>query len=270
VRFLLLAVCTWMTYTHALVLEELIESNTLESTLSHKTVGYYLGSFDPLHLGHEAFVETFLAQKQGDFIIIYPSWGGDAYKKRSDIDTRLDMLYAVFAEHPNVIVTRLWPRELQEALTICHDGNNQDGKCVRIPAFEGLKFVGMIGSDAVFYLQPHEDTSVVFMTGADIPKEFYRHTMGSCMALPVNSFVVAQRADDDLSAISTLRERKIDAIINCTVGSTISSTRIKKHLRHGESISALVSEPILEYIRAHGLYNAMPAPKNRTNKPYSG
>jgi FAD synthase len=38
----------------ALVLEDLAKNGMLESTLSYKKVGYYLGSFDPLHRGHEA------------------------------------------------------------------------------------------------------------------------------------------------------------------------------------------------------------------------
>ena len=71
----LFALCLLSTVpSHALVLEDLLLNGTLEKIVSHKRIGYFLGSFDPLHKGHEAFVESFLANDFGDLVIIYPSW----------------------------------------------------------------------------------------------------------------------------------------------------------------------------------------------------
>src|SRR5688572_6988842 len=79
---------------NALVLENLIAKGTLESTLSNKKVGYYVGSFDPLHLGHEEVAELPILSDLCDYVIIYPNWGRDSYKDRIDINIRQDMVLA--------------------------------------------------------------------------------------------------------------------------------------------------------------------------------
>jgi len=237
------------------VLEELLENGTLESTFTNKTIGYFLGSFDPLHKGHEAFVESFISQGFGDYVIVYPSWGGDHYKKRVDINVRLDMLFAIFEDHPYVIVTRLTPQQLQETLTQPDSSSRIGNHIVCRPAIEGLTFIGMLGSDTVHYLAPHERTSVEYMAGIVIPEEFKAHTMGSCMALPVETFVVAHREGDNLKTIRNyLREREITAIIHCEEGHSLSSTAVRKELKAQRAIDSLVSKPIRDIIDKHNLY----------------
>lgn len=68
----LLLLCFWSTSAHALVLEELAANNTLQTTLQNKKVGYFVGSFDPLHKAHEAIVETALNKTLCDYIILHP------------------------------------------------------------------------------------------------------------------------------------------------------------------------------------------------------
>lgn len=251
----LLAICMfWATASQAIVLEELIQNGTLETTFQHKKIGYFLGSFDPLHKGHEAFVESFISQGFGDLVIVYPSWGGDTYKSRTDVNIRLDMLFAVYKDHPKVIVTRLIPKNLQTVLTIPSTqkiGNTTVCK----PAFEGVQFIGMLGSDVVGYLAPNKETSVAYMTGTEIPEEFHAHTFGSCMALPVNEFVVALRKEDDRDAIgSHLHGRKIHAIISVEEWDSLSSTAVKQALSKKKSIDLLISRTVREIIEQHSLY----------------
>ncbi len=243
----------WVASVEAIVLEKLIQSGQLESFVKNRRIGYYLGSFDPLHKGHESFVESFLRRGLGDLVIIYPSWGGDSYKVRADITVRLDMLFAAFEDHPAVIVTRLIPQELQRALTV--PSSKRIGKnVVYKPMFEGVSFVGMLGSDVVRYLVPNKDTSVAYMTGTEISEEFKAHTLGSCMALPVDSFVVALREGDDISAVGNkLHDREIVATIVCE-GQGLSSTGVKEALESRQSIDSFVSEPIEGIIEHHTLY----------------
>lgn len=97
---LTMLVCIYASIAHALVLEDLVKDGKLESTLSQKKIGYYIGSFDPLHLGHEDVVNQILEQNLCDYVLIYPAWGGDEYKNRTDVKIRLEMLFAAFQKHP--------------------------------------------------------------------------------------------------------------------------------------------------------------------------
>jgi len=210
----------WNASAQALVLEDLIANGTLETTLQNKKIGYYLGSFDPLHKGHEVVAKLPIKQKLCDFVLIYPAWGGDSYKTRADVSLRLDMLYAVFATHPKIIVTRLPPKKLQTTLTVPANLSpsviiKEQPQIIVKPAFVGTSFIGIIGSDTALGLAPNEDAAATFMTGIQIAKKYQTHTLGGCMALPVKTFIVAIRAGDDLSLLyGKVRNRKIIAIID--------------------------------------------------------
>lgn len=143
-RAFLLLVCFLVSSAHALVLEKLIQDGTLEETLKNKRIGYYVGSFDPLHKGHEAVAQLPMKKGLCDLMIIYPAWGGDSYKNRIDVNLRHDMVFSVFQDHPRVIVTRLTPKDLQKVLTVPAFSKVKD-KLVVNPAFEGVKFIGVIG-----------------------------------------------------------------------------------------------------------------------------
>lgn len=236
----LLLLCLWSTQAHALVLEELTANNTLQTTLQNKKVGYFVGSFDPLHKAHEAIVDTVLNKNLCDYIILHPVWGGDIYKVRSDIAIRLKMLFAVYKDHPKVIVSTFAPKMLQDAL---------------LPTFATNTFIGILGSDTALYLAPNPETSVVYMTGLKIAEEYYEHTWGSCMAVPVSSFIVAERAGDDISHLQgMLRERPIIATFGMDDKRSISSTALKKALANNETIDSVVSPPIRDLIEKHKLY----------------
>lgn len=43
------------------------------------------------------------------------------------------------------------------------------------------------------------------LQGKKIATKYEAHTLGGCMALPVHSFVVAMRANDDLASLSAVK-----------------------------------------------------------------
>ncbi len=232
-NYLICLLIAWAIPLQALVLEDL--DTTL---LKEKQVGYFLGSFDPLHKGHEATVHKVLAEHLVDYVLIYPVWGGDIYKVRTDVAIRLDMLFSVFKDHPNVIVTRMPPKALQEAL--------------QLPT---TRFIGIVGTDTALYLAPNPETSKVYMTGIPIPEEYALHTWGCCMALPVNSFIVTKRHGDDISCLNGyIRERPILALIHNKQEDSISCTNLKKLLNSNQPIDHLVSPSIASIIDQHHLY----------------
>ncbi len=256
-RLFLFLVFLWTSSVQALVLENLIQNGTLETTLKNKKIGYYVGSFDPLHKGHEAVAALPVQQGLCDLVIIYPAWGGDSFKARADISTRLDMLFSVFRDHPTIIVTRLTPKELQARLTVPDVTKNVKNQPLVKPAFEGMLFIGIVGSDTALKLEPNEKASFGFMTGIQIPEKYQTHTLGGLMALPVDSFIVALREGDDLSVLKgKIREREILATLESEKEKTFSSTAVKKALNTGSSIRLIVSGPVIEIIEKQGLYRS--------------
>jgi hypothetical protein len=56
-----------LTTAQALVLENLIKTNTLKETLTHKKVGYYYDEFDPPTLWHQDTVKIILDKELVDY-----------------------------------------------------------------------------------------------------------------------------------------------------------------------------------------------------------
>jgi nicotinic acid mononucleotide adenylyltransferase len=126
----------------ALILEDLVADNKLESTLKDQKICFYPGSFNIVHRGHEAVANLVIEKKLCNFVIIYPLWSSDNYKKRTPLDIRLKMLFATFQSHPKIIVTKLSPRDLQNTLTSV---DNLQQNFVT-PKYN-ITFVGITGSD---------------------------------------------------------------------------------------------------------------------------
>lgn len=235
--------------THALVLEDLVKNNKLHFMLQNKRVGYYIGSFDPIHKGHEEIAKNVLAENLCDYVIIYPSWGGDSYKQRASVDLRLEMLFALFKEHPQIIVTRYPPKVLQNTLT------QKTSKNAMVPKFNGLEFLGVVGSDTALMLTPNMDSSIAFMAGSVISPEHENHTWGGCIALPVSSFIVSMRAGDDLSSLQgRVGGRKIVKTITIKQYDEASSTLVRDLLKQQQAADKWLSKPVIKIIQENKLY----------------
>ncbi len=259
----LLALC--VTSAQALVLEDLIKDGKLQETLSNKKVGYYIGSFDPLHLGHQDTAQIPLDQNLVDYVLIFPNWGGDNFKNRAPIEARLEMLFSVFKDHPHIIVTKLSPKEMQEHLTLPDPSHSIAEKPAVTPAFTDVKFIGIIGSDTANKLAiPQEDPKKeeerkkhlsVYMRGIQITDKHARDTAGGVIALPIDAFIVAQREGDDLSALKgKVDDRTILSMIQSKAHPHASSTLVKKTLKAGQSVDHMVDPGVLQIIQENKLY----------------
>lgn len=238
---------------HALVLEDLIQDKKLAETLSNKRIGYYIGSFDPIHLGHEALARETITRNICDYVLIYPAWGGDNYKNRVDIQIRLEMVFALFADDLHIIVTKLNAEELQQALTKESDLLIADKPTVK-SKFSGTEYIGIIGSDHALDTADAKKLSV-FMQGIKIPEKYKAHSAGAVIALPASYFVVGLRAEDSLDELNgTFSGRPIIAAIASQNVNNISSTKIRKAIREGTSINDLVCPAVQEIISKYRLY----------------
>ena len=186
-----------MASTQALILEELISQGRVETTFKNKKIGFYVGSFDPLHRGHEKLAQLPIQKGICDYVIIYPAWGGDTFKNRVDVSVRQDMVFAAFADHPTVIVTRLSPQDLQSLLTKPTLEQFQGDKTLVKSAIEGMEFIGITGSDSALAYKDSK-ASRIFMRGIQITEKYRNHTVGCIMAFPAKSFIVGLREGDDI------------------------------------------------------------------------
>lgn len=251
---LTMLVCIYASMAHALVLEDLVKDGKLESTLSQKKIGYYIGSFDPLHLGHEDVVKQILEQNLCDYVLIYPAWGGDEYKNRTDVQVRLEMLFAAFANHPKVIVTKLTPTELQGAL-MKRDESLVAGKPSVKTKLIGTEYIGVIGSDTALETSKDLKKLSVFMRGIQIPEKYKEHTIGGIIAIPVQSFIVSIRAGDSIDSLKgVFSDRPIVKTIS-TDYIDLSSTKVRKIIKNGSDLDkGFVSQGVNEIIKKYNLY----------------
>jgi nicotinic acid mononucleotide adenylyltransferase len=260
----------------AISLEEflkLISSQEVNSGSTLINIGYYIGSFDPLHLGHEAIVHTILNQNLCNYVLIYPAYGKDEYKQRSDVKLRFDMLFAAFASHQKIIVTKKSPIELQQALTkIDAQAKGPNNMPLVTSMLPNIEYTGIIGSDTAISTQQDPKKLSVFMRGVKIPEKYQEHTIGGIMALPVKDFIVGMRSGDE-EGIKKLGnkfgDRPIKAVIN-TDCPDVSSTMIKARLREYYSNYKLyfsgnhnletvskelhLNPKVLEIIKKHQIY----------------
>lgn len=249
---------TLMTCAHALVLEDLIAEKKLLTTFEDKKIGYYIGSFDPVHLGHAALAEEALKNNYCDYVLIFPAWGGDSYKNRSDLSLRHDMLFAAFQEHPRIIVTRLSPLELQQTLT------KTTGQTV-VPAFKGTQFLGILGSDAALDMtQPQSEPEKeshrikklsVFMNGIPLTEKHAKDTIGGIIALPASGYIIGQRQQDDLSVLKgKMADQPIVGILSHDGTRAVSSTQIRERIKKGQPMADLLHPKVAALIQARKLY----------------
>lgn len=251
---LTMLMCIVVSTAHALMLEDLVKDGKLEFTLSQKKIGYYIGSFDPLHLGHEDVVNQLLEQNLCDYMLVYPAWGGDEYKNRTNVKIRLEMLFAAFQKHPRVIVTKLTPAELQGALM-----KNDESLVVGKPSVKtiliGTEYIGIIGSDTALETSKDLKKLSAFMRGIQIPEKYKEHTIGGIIAIPVKSFIVSLRAGDSIDSLKgVFSDRPIIKTIS-TDYIDLSSTKIRKIIKEsGVLDKVFVNQGVNEIIKKHNLY----------------
>ncbi len=213
------------------------------SVLKGQKLGYYIGSFDPIHRGHETVIQEALQSGEVDYVLIYPVPGGDQFKNRTDWATRRRMVASVYQENPKVLFTAWTPKELQD----------------KFGAIAGnLEVVGIIGSDVITenLMGPDEQLSnkyrSVFMRGLPLKEKHYTDTIGALMALKADAFLVALRGNIDLSYLGgKIADRPIRKFIR---SQERSSTAVRKAIQNGEPFESSLSFSVQAIIKQEGLY----------------
>lgn len=136
-----------------------------------KKLGFYEGSFNPIHLGHQHVIESCLNEGYVDYVLVYPAYDGDRYKNRTEHSFRFELIASVYHDHPSVLLTDWTPKELQDHFS----------KVVK-----EVEVLGIIGSDVVEerLLGPLSKKYLsVFMRGIPLIEKHHKDTIGGLMAL---------------------------------------------------------------------------------------
>ena len=223
----------------AKVLDDNFELNNLKGL----KLGYYIGSFDPIHLGHQHVIEQALKSGHVDYVLIYPVPGGDQFKNRTDLALRQKMIAGIYQEDPRVLMTYWTPKELQDKFAVFATD---------------VEVIGIIGSDVVTetLVGPDKELSEkyrsVFMRGIPLKEKHYEDTIGALMALKANSFLVSLRGDIDLSHLNgKIDDRSIRAFIQ-SQGS--SSSEVRNAIQNQKPFEQFLSFPVQAIIKQDGLY----------------
>jgi len=192
------------------------------------TLGYFLGSFDPLHQGHIEVVEIILKEKLCDCVFVYCVNGQGTYKQRSDFIERTKMCEFHFGNRKNVLISYMNPIEIQKKLVYEKGG-------LSFPKFV-KKITGIFGSDIAIKLErPNKDENLEkirmqrqkdFMRGYILSDD--SDSISCSICLPAADFIVALRNNNSSDEIpDTVCDRKVRAIINTNKHRFVSSSKIR-------------------------------------------
>jgi cytidyltransferase-like protein len=230
------------------------------SFLNGKTLGYYPGSFDPIHQGHMEVVTHSL--KYCDYTLVYPAPGRDSFKNRSSFGLRTKMLKVLYANHSKILITDLSPSQIQKALS----------------KVRNLKVIGIIGSDTALEKDLKTDLlkkkyRSIFMRGLSLQpgSKINKHantTVGALAALKADSFLVNIREQDSLKSLPTTTSqgktyrtlfdgRKIAAVISIK-NKLISSTQIRNLIQKkgflAKELENIIDKRVLRIAKDNNLY----------------
>jgi hypothetical protein len=193
-------------------------------------LGFYPGSFDPLHDGHLAVVRTVLAQKLCDAVFICCINGYGFYKQRSDFEKRTKACFAAFANEKNVILSRLSAVDIQEKMTL-----PQDDETVTLK-FRNMTVTGIMGSDVAYALENPSENEALEKSRRQRQEDFMRghiiidteSSVSYITSLPASDFIVACRGDHTPANIpAKICGRRIRAFIDIGKFRYASSSKIK-------------------------------------------
>ena len=206
-----------------------LEKMTDEELLHIKKLGYFLGSFDPMHLGHIEVIRIILEKELCDAVFVYCVQGKSSWKQRSDFFQRTKYCESMLCNISNVILSYFPPQKVQQKLTI-KEGNKVNRKFSHI--------TGIIGADIACNLEYKNNNPAIealrrarqsdFMQGILLDEKF-DDSIACSIALPATDFIIALRKDYKIEDIpSTVCKRKVNTIIDTKEYRYLSSSEIKR------------------------------------------
>lgn len=195
-------------------------------------IGLYGGTFDPIHVGHLIVMENVLNYMDLDKIIILPSSNPPhkINKQKTDKELRIEMVRLATADNNRVKVSTF-------------EAEDDDV----IYTHQTLNHFKSTYPDHEFYYIMGEDSFMTIDTWRN-----YKDILNDRLIVFTRSNI-----DPNSDLVKKVDEIKKDNeqiyLIN-NLNINISSTLIRSLVRDGKSIKYLVTDPVYNYIKEHGLY----------------
>lgn len=236
-------------HTFSLVLD----NNSNMKAFQGKTIALYVGSFDMLHNGH-VDVANMISKLGGiDYVLIYPAPQKGKFKNRISATVRQNMLKAVFANHPKVIVMPLRPVEIQKKFK---DLNT--------------KFVAVGGEDGLHRFFDQDIVSKKFrgfyFKGKNLNagkwKEKQGHAIAALAMFKAEQLILTERTGESIDKYNikvgdVLNGLKITKILRSKEFHMVSSTKIKQLIKDKKFKEAqkYLHPAVWNIIISEGLYH---------------
>jgi nicotinate-nucleotide adenylyltransferase len=189
-----------------------------------RRLGIFGGTFDPVHVGHLILAQEALEQLDLDRLWFLPA-SRPAHKRARAITPvahRIAMLRHAVRGNPRFTISRI------EA--------DQDGPSFTVTTLERLART--------------ERADLYFLMGQDSLEEF-RTWREPDRILALARLVVAPRGER-APRLDAATRRRVVFLDQPRIG--IASSDIRRRLRRGAAVRYWVPDPVLSYIRRHGLY----------------
>lgn len=187
-------------------------------------IGLYLGSFDPIHIGHVAVMTAISNSGLVDTLKIIPAWKNVWKNTSTSYQNRCEMitneLVNFLGQKMNITISDI-ERSIASSSRGYHDG---------VPT-------SVVISDLIFHANRSKDDLVIFTTKETLTEIPQWENPEVILSLPILT------VGTDLSCDVSMPQ--ID----------ISSTKIRQMIKVGETIYPFVSAENCRYIREHKLYD---------------
>lgn len=189
-------------------------------------IAIYGGTFDPIHIGHIHLIDWLIESKEFAQVIVVPSGSPWQRKPEASPGARFQMVGLALADRISSGVVEISDCELDRV------GSYALETVRRLKAsYPSSDLIWIIGSDAFAGISNWWQVQEL----AQLVEFLVIHRPGSEVVAPP-SFI-------------RWREREIAAL-------DISASEIRKQIKSGKSISGLVPESVIRYIKENALYVA--------------
>ncbi len=198
-------------------------------------LGFFGGTFDPVHLGHMLLAETAYRQFGLDKLFFMPNYRSPfkAGKDVSDVNYRLDMLKEAIRDIPY--------------MDICHvEINNKE---LSYTADTVLKLRKTYPDDEIYFIIG-EDSLITFPTWYH-PERILENAVLLVAGRIIEGDPVGN-IGEHIDAILDKYEGRIDVLRMPFLD--ISSSLIRERIKEGSSIRFLVPEGVRKFIEEKGIY----------------